>query len=289
MQTVNDKLFSSLRRYSGSLNDKLYSSLKEFGYSGALPDMIHRSGFGNISEMADNIRAFRTNGGDGDSIDLSSPVVLGGDFSVKWEGEVPADGGYVFIKTDGSPASRMWWSSNGRLALALYTGAQSAVNVASAIVGDGKLHRFSLDRSNDDITITVDDDAPVFIMTNNADLIFDRLLHKGDYATSVVGFSGVIYNFQVYSNEILIHSWTMGEGVGTIHYDSVGGNNGTIVDGEEGDWEIYIRYKDSNEWTGATPGAVLEIARPPQLTSIMTFDGLNVVTSDGYFVKIYDN
>jgi hypothetical protein len=88
----------------------------------------------------------------------------------------------------------------------------------------------------------------------------DRQLFAEDVIFSEDETHGFLSSHRITSTGTLIHYWPMNEGGGSTHVDVIGGNNGTVVNAQPGDWELFTRLPGVDEWVGNTSGRVLPIA-----------------------------
>ncbi len=203
-------------------------------------------------------RNFRTNSGTTDYVALAQPVELAGDFEIEWTGQVSANGGHVFVKFDST--MRVVFGEVQRFILVV--GSSQIFNqliLPATLWGDGKLHRFTLSRTGTALTLGVDG-VDYSTGTSSESFNIDRLMSKWGSATSAPNYAGVMSDLRITSNGTPIHHWPMSEGSGSTHVDVIGGNSGTIINGQPSDWELFERLPGANFWTGTMSGRILEIA-----------------------------
>lgn len=263
-EAFNDAIMNNLGwlGFDGAFNERLYKYLEDLGYSGALPDMARD--FGGWNAVYDTVypnasRSFRTNAATSDYIQLGSLVTLPGDFTIDMYCEFKSTGGFLLTDYNVTTLSRCTLTSSGSLLLTV-GGDNVSVDIgAGGLVNDGGLHRLTISRVSGDITARVDSGTPTFLLTKAGSFSFDRVQSKWSAATSFPDYAGIIADLRVFSDGELMHYWKINEGSGSSVYDTVGGVTGTVVNGQESDWELYEHEPSSDKWVGTTSSKELVV------------------------------
>ncbi len=193
---------------------------------------------------------FRTNSGTTDYVALAQPVELSGDFEIEWVMASSSIGTRVFgtsDSVDGRFFARLADGSDSAIQLGLLVGStQSGLATPTGFIETGKLNTIRVSRTGSTLTV--------------------RNMSTGSVSTGTIGtetavvdafcrhltnnYTGSLSDVRITSTGTPIHHWPMNKGSGSTHVDVIGGNNGTIINGQPSDWELFERLPGSNEWLG---------------------------------------
>ncbi len=199
-------------------------------------------------ETGKQFRNFRTNSGTTDYVQLAAPEA--GFESVEFTFSTSSANAQGFMLGSDGSYIRIF---SGVVRSFRTGGAQ--LDFGGGQLADGRLHHIivTFDGVN---TIAFADGVQAAVSVGNAvPAQMDRLC---TYQTG--GFAGTLSDLRITSGGTLIHNWPMNEGSGSTHVDVIGGNNGTIINGQPEDWELFERLPGANFWTGTMSGRILEIA-----------------------------
>lgn len=242
----------------------LFDKLKAEGYTGALSDMLQQRALTvglSVSEFnkafgevcGKELRDFRTNSGTTDYVQLASPVTLSGDFEITVFLVPDTSSMHILANTAG--VSRVWTNSTS-LEISATSGYVRFPNVLTM----GKLNEIIVKRVSGVVSLSVNG-VVVSASTSNYlanSVVFNSIGGK-ILSTGVGVLDGIVADISVLNADVITNSWAIDDNSNTI-VDSVGGNNGTIINGQASDWELFERLPGANFWTGTTSGRILEIA-----------------------------
>lgn len=255
MKTVNDKIMNNLQMFSGALNDRLYKYFIQSGRSGALPDMMRKVGFDNINQIANGLRAFRTNSGTTGYVSLGSAVELAGDFEIEFTfSKVGTTSGTFISGISDTQDTVVIDVNSNRLRTFAYGpsgGITPIIQLTEAQtlqVMDGKLRSMHLLLQSGTASLFVDGISYGTETWSVASVSVKHFFYRSSATPRLL--NGILSDLRITSGGTPIHHWPMNEGSGSTHVDVIGGNNGTIINGQPSDWELFEREPGNSEWAG---------------------------------------
>lgn len=207
-----------------------------------------------INNKVDKIsRYFRRNEGTTDYISIPA-VTLAGDFEISGE----------FSTTDATKTSTFIGGatitvseaivdilSNGTVRFVVYDSSGSFVGLVTSSTGfnDGLLHTFNARMVGTTAELLVDG---VSVGTSNFSL-YDGVslsnLYRRSDDTNLL--TGILANLKIYDNGTLTRDYPLNEPKGTSTiYDLAGGNNGTIINGDDEDNGLFTQQANG-DWKGS--------------------------------------
>lgn len=204
-------------------------------------------------------RYFRTNSGTTDYVQLGSEIPIGLGTRVQIDVKMATGTTTAFLLTDKTGNSFRVIRYQGELWVQ-FSSDSSKINRFTCPELNDALHRVAFNVSGTGTVAASLDGASLnktvsYTVTDS--VVMNAFASKWDTSTSLPNLSGVIANIIVEQAGTLTNSWAIDDNSNTI-IDSVGGNNGTIINGNPGDWELYTKV--GNTWVGTVSGEVIPIA-----------------------------
>lgn len=190
-------------------------------------------------------------------VQLDSKITIAGACEIEWYGQWPTvEGGWLFSDTTSSNgnSARFVVGSNTRLYGWGFDGA-----TINGVVNSKISH----------IRYVRDADNAVSLYINN--VLFEGGFYSGDIninaffrpsagTTSTRKFNGIMFNLSIKQSGILTNRWAIDDNGGTL-MDSVGGNNGTLINHVPGDWEKIEKKNGWDYWRNVDDNSIIyEIA-----------------------------
>lgn len=195
-------------------------------------------------------RYFRTNSGTTDYVQLATPVELQGDFEIEFVIYVSSEATRIMgthTPFDSRFFARISDGSKTQLSIGIVSDSvNSNITTGASFLSENKLNRILFSRTGSEGRIDNLDTGAVATgaITTDTAVLSCLCRHLLNY------FSGGLSEVKVKSSGNLIHHWPMNEKSGDTHYDVVGGNHGTIINGTAGDFELFERLQGGDEWVG---------------------------------------
>ena len=186
-------------------------------------------------------------------IELDNKITITGECEIEWYSQWP-ESAYIFanasVDTTDINSDRLAFL-DGIIYGAGFNQSSSTGTPLSFTPSAEELHRFKYTRSADGF-VKLLCDGVVLASGGTAytgPIYIDSFLSGLRSNTSVPLSDGVIFDLSVKQGGVLTNFWAIDDNSGTI-YDSVGGNNGTLINYIPGDWETITRRIGDDFWLG---------------------------------------
>jgi len=184
-------------------------------------------------------------------IELDNKITITGECEIEWYSQWP-ESAYIFanagVGTVNVDSDRLAFF-DGEVYGAGFNQSSSTGTPLSFTPSAEELHRFKYTRSADGFVKLLCDG--VVLASGSAaytgPIYIDSFLSKWSAKTSVPNFAGVIFDVSIKQGGVLTNFWAIDDNSGTI-YDSVGGNNGTLINHISGDWEEISKKVSDDFW-----------------------------------------
>lgn len=191
-------------------------------------------------------RYFRRNKGDDDYATIPE-VTLTGDFSLSFSSS-SLPGSYL-----GSKASSSFRVVTFGTNLIIGVGGVDTATFDASTIDLSSLQEFVVVRVGSVFTCSIGgvDLVQTGGSGSSAPVSIDSICSPWGQGTAVPYLSGILANLKIYDNGTLIRNYPLNEPKGTpVIYDIIGGNNGTIVNGDDEDKGLFTKQANG-DWLGS--------------------------------------
>lgn len=194
-------------------------------------------------------RHFRRNEGTTDYATIPA-VTLAGDFVIEFEFTVSITTGFAVLLGNSANTDTVIFVNgvSGKIHVRVRGGPGGIEKdiASSSSVNDGLIHKVNFSRVNTESRIIIDGTVEQVVNFEILIGILD-LLYKNVNGNNL---NGILANLKIWDNGPLIRDYPLDEPKGTSTiYDLVGGNNGTIINGNDEDKGLFTQQADG-DWKG---------------------------------------
>ena len=177
-------------------------------------------------------RYFRRNEGTTDYAQFAAPIVLVDDFKIHFQAMMQVDATGIFLGSSVDNNDYFGYLTGGRLRLR-FDG--NTLDTPAASFPANRLAGGVIERVLGVISISVGGSV-VASVSNTAPFKFDTLYRNFDGNN----LSGILANLEAWDNGVLVTDCPIDESSGATIFDTVGGNNATIINGLDADRGKFI-------------------------------------------------
>jgi hypothetical protein len=179
-------------------------------------------------------------------VSLDSTITVAGDceieFYAKWPG---ASGGWFFADTTNDNENESRFLTNG-------TGISGygfpSNTVLSEVPATGVIHKFEYIKSGSTVSFYANGTL-LATASYSGPIVLDSFFTKWSSNTGIPNYSGNVFSIEIKQSGVTTNYWPFDDNGGVLR-DTVGGNNGTIINYVPGDWETVTKKPSDDFWVG---------------------------------------